>query len=48
MREPTEGVYTIAAENPPVPGCTVSALVKSVDEYDVYHFSLMALLLTLE
>lgn len=42
MRETTEGVFTIATENPPVPGCTVSALVKSVNEYDVYHFSLAA------
>ena len=40
MRESAEGAFTIAAENPPVPGCTVTALVKSVDEYDVYHFSL--------
>ncbi|MBQ9349070.1 MAG: cupin, partial [Oscillibacter sp.] len=42
MKEQTEGVFTIAAENPPVPGCTVSALVRSVDAYDVYHFSLAA------
>ena len=40
MREPTEGAFTIAGENPPVPGCTVSALERSEENYDIYHFSL--------
>ena len=40
MRELSDCVFTIAAENPPVPACTVSTLVRSTEEYDVYHFSL--------
>ena len=35
-----KSVFTIAAENPPVPGCTVSALERSEEDYDIYHFSL--------
>ncbi|MBQ6986052.1 MAG: hypothetical protein IJQ25_03595, partial [Oscillibacter sp.] len=35
-----KGVFSIAAENPPVSGCTVSALVRSGEDYDIYHFSL--------
>ena len=42
MRELSDRVFTIAAENPPVPVCTVSTLVRSTEEYDVYHFSLAA------
>lgn len=42
MDSTTGRVFTIAAENPPVPGCTVSTLVRSTADYDIYHFSLAA------
>lgn len=40
MRGPSERVYRVASEDPPIPGCTVSSLVSAGAGYDVYHFSL--------
>lgn len=35
-------VFSIAAKNRPVPGCTISQLESSKNGYHIYHFSLAA------
>ena len=42
MKAPENRVFSIAAENAPVPGCTISELVSKANDYYVMHFSLAA------
>ena len=42
MKAPENRVFSIAAENAPVPGCTVSELVSRENGYYILHFSLAA------
>ena len=40
VKEPEYQVFSIAADNAPVPGCTVSRLISELNSCPVFHFSL--------
>ena len=40
MKAPENRVFSIAEENKPVPGCTISELVSTDNGYYILHFSL--------
>lgn len=42
MKAPENRVFSIARENTPVPGCTISELVGKANDYYILHFSLAA------
>lgn len=42
MNEPENTVYSIAVENAPIPGCTISKLAQEHNGYCILHFSLAA------
>ena len=40
MKTPEQRVFSVAGENPPVAGCTISQLVSSGNDYYLMHFSM--------